>query len=465
MKITYIARIHAACILLAGIMTFTTFSASRLPAQTFPLSENSWSNPEFVKRFLGSYGVQTRVEPEITREEAEFFQALADTIRQSPTAAIQQLQNRITDESSPALIYTMASLMLQEGRTDEAIRQYERAIRRFPNFMRAYKNLGLAHLQKGEFEKAIPHIVKGIELGDGDGNTYGLLAYAYLNSGRYQSALDAYRLAYVLKPDNRDWKVGKAQSLSLTGNFREAAALLKELIEEYPDQRNFWMTRANVFVSLGEELDAAQHLEFLKRMDMEDATSLRLLGDIYMNQQLPELALENYLAAVQQREGPLPVGAAMRTAQNLTRFGAYDAAQEFIEELQRQYEAELTDAQELQLLNLRAEIALAEGDDGEAADILEQVVAMDPLNGQALIMLGNYFSRQADYEQAQFYFERAQSIPDYRVDALVQNARMQVARRDFGAAVRLLEQAQAIRPQRNIDNYLNAVRNAYEATR
>ena len=32
-------------------------------AQVFPLSENSWSNPEFVERFLGSYGMDTDVEP------------------------------------------------------------------------------------------------------------------------------------------------------------------------------------------------------------------------------------------------------------------------------------------------------------------------------------------------------------------------------------------------------------------
>lgn len=454
------------CFVLAAILVAGgLFHSQNLTAQTHPLSENSWSNPEFVKRFLGSYGIHTRVEPEITREEAEFFETLVDDINESPSRAIQRLSARINPESSPALTYTLASLLLQEGRVDDAIRHYEEAIKRFPNFMRAHKNLGLAHLQKGNFGEAIPFIVRGIELGDNDGNTFGLLGYAYLNSGNPQSALDAYRLAYVLKPENRDWKIGKAQSLQQTGNHLEAAAILLELIEEQPRQRNFWMTRANVFISLGEEMEAAKHLEMMKRMEMEDATSLRLLGDIYMNQQLPEIALENYLAALERTDRPLPLAAAMQTARNLTRFGAYEQAMVLIPLIEGSYSGELSDAQTLELLNLQAEIALGRGDDATAAEMLEEVVRVDPMNGDALILLGNYHSRQGSFEEAQFFFERAQSLTEYQVEALIGHARMQVARRDYGKAVELLEQAQAIRPQRNVDNYLIAVRNAHEATR
>ena len=51
-------------------LLFTTIG---LFAQVFPLSQNSWSNPDFVKRFLGSYGVLTEKEPQITSDESETF--------------------------------------------------------------------------------------------------------------------------------------------------------------------------------------------------------------------------------------------------------------------------------------------------------------------------------------------------------------------------------------------------------
>jgi tetratricopeptide (TPR) repeat protein len=430
----------------------------------YPLSENSWNNPDFVKRFLGSYGVQTRVEPEISREESQFFNELVELMRTDLPAATQRLRAYLKPESSAALDYTLGSMLLQQGDNAGAIRQYEAAIRKFPNFMRAYKNVGLAHLQNGGFAQAIPMLVKAIELGDGDGNTYGMLAYCYLNTDKPLSALDAYRLAYVLRPENRDWKVGKAQSLNATGDFRQAVALLKELIEEDPANTSYWTTRANAFVSSGNELEAATHLEMVKRMHRADASALRLLGDIYLNQQVFALARDNYLAAM-RLDRRLPPDRAIACASNLARFGAYALAGELAAEMQTIYGTDLSEQQTIHLLNVRAEVSLAMGDDAAAAAILEQVLDIDPLNGHALLLLGNYHSRLENTEEAAFFYERAESIPTVQVQAFIQHARMLVARRNYEKAIRKLEEAQRLRYQANVDSYLNAVRSAWEASR
>jgi tetratricopeptide (TPR) repeat protein len=448
------------CGLILAILTVPSLSS----AQVYPLSENSWKNPDFVKRFLGSYGVNTRLEPEITVQESELFTELVPLFSDAPQQAIQRLQQALLPESSAALDYTLASLNLQQGNHAVAIQQYRTAIRKFPNFMRAYKNLGLAYLQTGQFEEAISMIVKAIELGDGDGNSYGLLGYAYLNTNRPQSALDAYRIANVLRPDSRDWKIGKAHSLSMVGNYREAVALLEELIQETPNQRSFWLSRANAFISLGEEKAAATQLEMVKRLGLSDPQSMRLLGDIYMNQGIPSLALPNYLKAIEGRDR-LPVATAMGLASTLTRFGALAEAKVFIEALPQQFGDQISGSIESDLLNLKAEIALAENEDAEAARILEEVVRLDPVNGRALILLADYHHRAGDYEEAAYYYERAQGMPDFRVESLVQHARMRVAQRDYAKAVSLLTEAQRLQPRQAVESYLEAVRGALEATR
>ena len=33
-----------------------------------PLTQNNWNNPQFVDRFLGTYGVDSKKEPQITEE-------------------------------------------------------------------------------------------------------------------------------------------------------------------------------------------------------------------------------------------------------------------------------------------------------------------------------------------------------------------------------------------------------------
>lgn len=450
-----------ALVLLTGLLGFLSFTPAS--AQTFPLSENSWDNPEFVKRFLGSYGVLTRLEPELSREEGQLFQELVEIIPNDPREAIRRLRAERTPESSAALDFLLASLQLQEGQPDAAIRNYEEAIRKFPNFLRAYRNLGLALTQMGRYEEAIPHLVKAIELGDGDGNTFGLLAFCYLNVERPRSALDAYRMAYLLRPQNRDWKVGLAQSLNLTGENEQAAAVLLELIEADPTNPVFWLTRANALLALGNSSEAATHLEMVRRMGRANAATHRLLGDIYLSQGVNRLARDSYLRAMASPTDRVSAPAAIRVVENLVAYGLYGEALDVISRVDADYD--LTDAEEVSVLNLRAEIALAQGDDAEAARILEDVVAVEPLNGSALLLLADYHARQGDFEEATFFYERARSLTEFRPDALVQQARMEVQRRNYGEAVQLLQEAQSIRPRTNVENYLNAVRNAHESTR
>jgi cytochrome c-type biogenesis protein CcmH/NrfG len=191
---------------------------------------------------------------------------------------------------------------------------------------------------------------------------------------------------------------------------------------------------------------------------------MRLLGDIYMNQGMPSLALPNYLKAIEGRDR-LPVATAMGLASTLTRFGALAEAKVFIEALPQQFGDQISGSIESDLLNLRAEIALAENEDAEAARILEEVVRLDPVNGRALILLADYHHRAGDYEEAAYYYERAQGMPDFRVESLVQHARMRVAQRDYAKAVSLLAEAQRLQPRQAVESYLEAVRGALEATR
>jgi tetratricopeptide (TPR) repeat protein len=441
------------------------FSAPNVStAQIFPLSENTWTNPEFRARFLGTFGVNTRTEPEINRDEAQLFQELANIIGTDPNEAARRLRAALRPESSAALDFTLGSILFQTGDLNAAARHYRDAIRKFPNFLRAYRNLGLVLLQQNQFADAIPIIVKAIELGDNDAMLWGLLGFAYLNTERPQAAMDAYRIAHVLQPANRDWRVGKAQAATRIDRHPEAIALFGELLSDDPLQTNLWLARANSMIALGQEENAAHQLEIVRRMGRADASALRLLGDIYLNLQLPFLANVIYLEAL-NLEQSLPVSTALTVSRNLLMFGAFDEAEVFLEALERVHGPRLTDRQRLDTITFRAQIAIARGASDEAAALLEESLEIDPLNGRTLLLLGDHYGNIGDTAQAVFFYERAQTIDDVRYDALVQHGRLLVGLRDFGNAIPLLADALRMRPSPELERYLNAVRNAYEATR
>lgn len=444
-------------VLQSGLAMLFVLSAMPVFAQLYPLSENTWSNPEFVERFRGSYGVATEVEPSITPEEAELFNTIVTQMQTDPRGAARTLQASLTPESSPALYYVLASLNLQDGRIDEAIRNFRTAIKAFPNFRRAYRNLGLAYVQKGDFEEAVPVLVKAIELGDGSSLIFGLLAYSHLSLGNFDAALDGYELALLLDHDNKDWRVGKAQALLSVQNYNRAAEVFRELIKNDPDNTNYYKSLVNAYIAQGEENTAAGILEVIRRMGKSDSSSLYTLGDIYMNQGILRAAYQAYMDALRIDDSPSS-RRILRTAGILVQWGEYERAAAYIDRVEELRGATLDENERGDLLSLRAELAMNRGDREQVLLLLEQVIEIDPFDGKALLLLAEFYEQDGDVERAVYYYERAQKVSESKLDALISHARLRVHEREYDEAIDLLEEAQSIQRRSNVQEYLDAIR-------
>ncbi|MDP4878379.1 MAG: hypothetical protein NWR36_00700, partial [Opitutales bacterium] len=79
-------------------------------------------------------------------------------------------------------------------------------------------------------------------------------------------------------------------------------------------------------------LKAAQNIEVVRRMGAAKLQTLTLLGDIYMNNGHPDLALSAYLAAVEKAD-KTQSESLVRAADILSRTGNFDQAQQLIEKI------------------------------------------------------------------------------------------------------------------------------------
>ena len=438
--------------------------SANLSAQVFPLSENSWSNPEFVKRFLGSYGAMTDREPKVTTEEAAILQQVAPLMQNNDyQGAIAVVQAGITPESSAALEYTIGNLALQSGNYALAEQNYRAAIRKFPNFLRSYKNLGLTYVQQGKFMEARDMFVKALELGDSNGDTYGLVAYCYLNAGDMAKARDAYGVARVLNPGNKDWVVGYAQALIATAEYAKAISVFEELIAKEPSRADYYKQIANAYISLKDFESATRFLEIIRRMGKGDAPSLVLLGDLYINAGLLDLALNTYLEA-SDASGTITESRRLGIVRAFLRRQAYDQADKFLNHLESSGADALSENTEAEILNLRAELAIAQGQKEDAIATLEKVTEIDPFNGRALLLLGGFYV-DSDPAKAIYYYELAQNIDSVAAEAYIEHGRLRVGMREYTKAIDLLEQAQSIEYKATVARYLDAVRRVMDAAR
>ncbi|PXA03757.1 hypothetical protein DDZ13_10720 [Coraliomargarita sinensis] len=439
--------------------------ASSLSAQsnkTQSIAGQLWNDESFVKEFLGSYGFLAGYEPQISDEEKEALRSLIDLIKVSPSAAIKQLEPQITAESSAAFDFILANLYFQEGNLPKAEQYYKSAVTKHPDFRRAYKNLGLVQVQKGDHSKSIETITKAMELGEVDGRAYGLLGYGYLTNERYYPAEAAYRQAILLQPENKDWKVGLAQCLLQTEQYADAIALFDTLIKDQPDNADYWLLQSNAYIGKGDSLAAAKNIEIVRRMGAADLSTLTLLGDIYMNKEAAELALDAYLAAADKATAK-DSRALIRAAELLTRTAHYEQATAMIQKCRSALAEGLKDAEDLTLLTLEAKIARATDQDDQAAELLVQIIERDALNGEAIIELANYYADQDDMSKAINRFQQAEKIEKYERQALVAHAQARVRKGDYKEALPLLRRALQLKQDRNLADYTDRVERAARA--
>ncbi|MFM9181045.1 MAG: tetratricopeptide repeat protein, partial [Phycisphaerales bacterium] len=97
--------------------------------------------------------------------------------------------------------------------------------------------------------------------------------------------------------------------------------------------------------------------------------------------------------------------------------------------------------------------------------ILQEVIELDPLDGEALMLLGQHHQRGGRPDEAILFYERAARIDAFAPNAKVRIAQVYVSQERFSDALPLLRDAQAIRPREDVARYLEQVERASKAKR
>ena len=421
-----------------------------------------FDDPTWQKHFLGSYGFLSGAEPEITADERLILPEVLELMESNPEAAVTLLEQRVGEGSSAALDFLLANLHFQNDAQEPAIRSYRAALEKFPDFRRAHKNLGLLYVQRGDFQKALEHLTRAVELGDRDGRNYGLIGHSYINLENDLAAEIAYRNAVLQQPDVKDWKLGLARALLALEHYKDAIALFDGLIAADPEDATAWMLQANAYIGAEQPLAAAVNLEAVHMMGKAQASSLVLLGDIYMNEGMPELAKVAYLEVIEQDKGATEFRTAYRAADLLIRTRSFDAASEILRSIDGRY-AKLTNDEQLDVLTLKAKVARGKGRDAEAAQLLESIAKRDGTRGDALLELAAYHQGQGSLERALLFVERAQKLDGYEYPALLRQAQLLVTGKDYAKAATVLRRALQIKSEPRVERFLANVERAIPA--
>ena len=151
----------------------------------------------------------------------------------------------------------------KQGKYEEAIASYDKAIELKPDYADAWHNKGVILGKQGKYEEEIASYDKAIELKPDDAEAWYNKGVALGEQGKHEEAIASYGKAIELKPDYADAWCNKGVALGELGQHKEALACFDEVVKLKPDFAEAWYNKGITFQILG--------LESIRAGDMREA--------------------------------------------------------------------------------------------------------------------------------------------------------------------------------------------------
>lgn len=383
-------------------------------------------------------------EPDMTAAEYALYERISSMVETNAAFALQLLETMLADEQEDSAAFDLAlgNLYFAEERIDDALERYQSAVEKYPEFLRAWTNIGMIHYQRESWPDAAKAFAKAVDLGDRDAQTFGLLAFALRMTGNTLGAEMAFQQAMTANPEDTNWIGGLLELYFINGRHAQSESLVREMVRLEPGKAENWMLYASLLVTLERPLEAATQLEIARQIGAVNADSLGLLGDLYVGQGLIPEAIAAY-EAIPGDTDELASTRLLAYARSMISSGKLDVARRILAKVPTlNPEWSVAKAR----LFATAELAVAESDWPAARQAYEDLLQTEPLNPYALLGLGHALNEAGELARAEFTFEQALAVPTAEARACLELANLALTDRRFARAVEMLNRADRLEP-------------------
>jgi Flp pilus assembly protein TadD len=188
------------------------------------------------------------------------------------------------DPSSVAVLRdALGDVLARQGRLDDAVTEFERAVRLDPTLQYSRTNLGNALAQLGRLPDAEAQFREAIRLKPTDAVSHVGLANVYLETGRTDQATGEYHEAVRLDPSSAPAHKGLATTLVTRGDFAQAAVEYREAIGIDPSNARTYLSLGLALMKAGDSAGARAPLEQALLIDplLSDARSALALAQAH----------------------------------------------------------------------------------------------------------------------------------------------------------------------------------------
>ena len=210
--------------------------------------------------------------------------------------------------------------LAHDGREDEAVAEYIKALTIQPNMVEAQAAYGTALHQQGRYAQALPHLRRALRLRPDDAQLHRTLAIDLEDLGRRDDAIDELEAALEISPRFADAHYGLGSLLEKEGETDDALEHYRKALEINPDLTELYRPTGTLLAARGDLAGAAHYFAEAVRRQPDSAiarynlaVTLERMGKIEeaRGYYVQALQIDPHLAGARQRlmlTGGVPAG-------------------------------------------------------------------------------------------------------------------------------------------------------------
>ena len=150
----------------------------------------------------------------------------------------------------------LGSILQDRGRFDEAAFHYEQTLKTRPRCAEAHANLGVLACQQGRIDEAVAHYGRALEINPDFAEVHRNLGEVLRKQGRIDEAVRHYERAVEIKPQSAEGYNGLGNLFYQKGRIDEAARQYRKALELAPRYAEAWVNLGAILRAQG-RLDEA----------------------------------------------------------------------------------------------------------------------------------------------------------------------------------------------------------------
>jgi tetratricopeptide (TPR) repeat protein len=209
-------------------------------------------------------------------------------------------QTTIAKNPGAFLAHNNLGLLLRsQGRIEEAMEHYHKAIQINPNFSEAQANIGSVLAAQGRLDEAIEYYRQAIQINPNDPEVLNYLGVTLAAKGRHYEAIENYYKAIQINPNNPQVLNNLGNALAAKGRLDEAIKYYRQAIQINPNSFNALNNLGNALAAQGRYDEAIENYSQAIQINPNFSGALDNMGSALSAQGRYDEAIENYRQAIQ----------------------------------------------------------------------------------------------------------------------------------------------------------------------